>query len=94
MACPYLPTIATRGAWTPRYMVASGEDVAACPGYTTSLPMVREVLTVYPHWEHGTLTDLLGEPPTRPMLMGLSALRAGIKERDADELANPPKGGA
>jgi hypothetical protein len=94
MACPYLPTVTPRAAWTPRYIAATGDDVNACPGYTTSLPMVHEVVVAYPHWEAGTLADLIGDAPTRPMLLGLSALRAGIKERDADEAANATKGGA
>lgn len=93
MGCAYLPTVSHAAPWSPAHLDAS-EAPDMCPGYTTTLPMVREVVEAYPHWEHGTVRDLIGGTPGRALLEGLAALRAGIRERDAAELeARSNKGG-
>lgn len=91
MGCAYEPTNRDAAPWAPRYLIASGERTTVCPGYSTTLPMVSEVVEAYPHWEHGTLVAFIGGTPTRAFLDGLAALRAGIKERDAAAVAE--KGG-
>lgn len=97
---------AEKGAqpWTPAFWVkqagrAQSEEERArwkpsvCPGYTTTLPEVREVLALYPQWEARTLTDALsGESPTVPLLEGLSELRGGIRELERSHLPEPKAG--
>lgn len=74
-------------------MRTRGEELSTCPGYSTSLPMVGEVVEAYPHWEAGTLTDLIGGAPSRALLLGLSALKAGHAERSRDILDERKAGG-
>lgn len=90
--------------WTPAFWVeqeAKGQSEeerarwrpSACPGYTTSLFVVREVLGLYPQWEAKTLTEALGgELPTVPLLEALSELRGGIRELERSHLPKPRKG--
>lgn len=94
MGCPYEPRHPHATPWAPRHLVMADARPSVCPGYTTTLPEVQEVVVATPHWEHGTLRDLLGGAPSPAMLAGLSALRAGIKERDAAALEERTKGGA
>lgn len=87
MACPYLPAIRSASAWTPKHLRAAGVDVATCPGYTSTMPTVTEVVAAYPHWENGTLRDHLGGAPSSLMLDGLVSLKGGIRERDNAAIA-------
>jgi len=91
MACGYEAPLATGAAqpWAPSYM-----ETTVCPGYTTALPAVAEVLGEYVQWEARTLTESIGSAPTDQALVCLSRLKAGINEHAAAEMKARAKGGA
>lgn len=60
---------------------------STCPGYSTALPAVQEVVAAYCHWESGTLTEHVGDVPSPTGLDMLAVLRAGINEHTADKSA-------
>ena len=81
MGCGYEPAIKGAAPWTPRAQIEAGSTNTTCPGYTTSLPVVREVVDAYIHWERGTLADVIGARPTPTALHCLTALAAGSNEQ-------------
>lgn len=92
MRCGYESAVGDPSAqsWSPPYM-----RTTVCPGYTTALPAVAEVLDVHAHWKAGYLTESLdGEAPTKAVLDCLSALEAGINEHQAAQLRAKQKGGS
>lgn len=92
MRCGYEPAVSDQSAqsWSPSYMTTT-----VCPGYSTALPAVAEVLDVHAHWKAGYLTESLdGEAPTKGALDCLSALEAGINEHQADVMRRTAKGGS
>jgi hypothetical protein len=88
MGCGFEPPIEKpRAIWQPAWWVDRGLKATACPAYTTSLPVVREIVDAYPHWKNGTLTEYLdGEAPNPVALEYLTALDAGIRENEAAAL--------
>lgn len=93
MACGFEPAIAEAQPWTPSAWIDRGIEPSVCPGYSTGLPAVGEVLELYPQWEQHTLTDYLGGPASRGTLDCLAVLRAGIKEHESDRLSRAGKKG-
>lgn len=90
MGCGYAPSIEQpRSVWAP---AAWRDDhradwLTVCPGYSTSLPGVGEIVDAYPQWEQHTLTDYLdGQSPGPIALRYLTALRAGINDHQADTM--------
>ncbi len=58
-----------------------GEPPTMCPGYTTKLPMVREVAASYIHWEKGTLEQRFrGHELPEPLLDALEILHGNVSE--------------
>lgn len=95
MGCGFEPATADAHPWTPSAWIDRGESPTVCPGYSTTLPAVGEVMNLYPQWEQHTLSDYLGGPASRQALDCLTALRAGIKEHEADKMSRVgKKGGA
>jgi hypothetical protein len=81
LACGYEPRVEDAQAWHPRYFVKQGITLETCPGYTASLPEVAEVLDAYPHWEAGTLDDLLdGRRAPGALLRALVMMKAGAND--------------
>ncbi len=82
MGCGYEPaTEKPPLVWHPAFWLKHGIKATACAGYTTRLPEVQDVIGAYAHWEAGTLREYLdGEEPTRPLLEGLAAFKAGLNE--------------
>lgn len=81
LACGFEPTTDGAKPWHPRYFVIAGQDLETCPGYTASLPEVLETLDAFPHWEAGTLDDLLdGARAPKALLRALVAMKDGVNE--------------
>lgn len=81
LACGYEARVDNATPWHPLYWLRQGLTLEHCPGYTTTLPEVLEVLDAYPHWEAGTLTDLLdGDRAPGALLRALVAMKAGVNE--------------
>jgi len=93
MACPYLPRTSTATPWAPPFMLMADATTTVCPGYSTTTPAVAEVVAAYPHWEHGTLRDHVGGPPSPALLAGLVALKGGMRDRDNDDVRERAKKG-
>lgn len=95
MGCAYEPTIA---AADPRFVLMRGSvpmvdwKPSACPMHLVRLPAIEEVLAVAPQWKAGTLTEFLGEPPTRALLAVVAEFDAAGNAYANDP--NRPKGGA
>ena len=80
-ACGYEPRIEGAQPWHPRFWILQGLKLEHCAGYTTTLPEVGEVLEAYPHWEAGTLPDLLdGRRAPKQLLQLLVFMKAGSNE--------------
>ena len=87
LACGWEPAKPGARPWTPPGIDRRGGRLSTCPGYTTRLPVVAEATNAYPQWELGTLTEYLdGEPPDAVILDCLKALRAGIREHEAEQM--------
>jgi hypothetical protein len=69
-----------------RFMTAPKLDALTCPGYASELPEVDEIVYAYPQWKERTLTEWLGEPPTRQLLTGLACLEAGKNQCESDRM--------
>lgn len=94
MGCGYEPATAGAQSWAPASWADRGLSTTACPGYTTSLPAVLEIVEAYPQWERGTLTEALdGEPPTANALTHLMVFQAGLREHEADMMRAAQKRG-
>lgn len=91
IGCAYEPASPDAMPWVPPSWREAGDmKLATCPGYTTSLPAVREVVDAHPQWKAGTLTEYLdGQAPTGVALGCLAVLDIGIEEakRDAEREA-------
>ncbi len=87
LGCAYEPALERATPWTPRYWVDKDLAATVCPGYTTTLPEVAEVVEAFPQWEKGALTEHLdGEPPTRALLDLLRVMKAGISEFEMSKI--------
>lgn len=87
MGCGWEAPIDGARPWSPASWAERGIATSTCPGYTTTLPIVGEIIDAYPQWEQGTLTDYLdGTAPTPIALTCLTMLRAGIREHEAAPL--------
>lgn len=49
-----------------------------CPGYSASLPQVREAASAYAWWDKGQLRDRLGGPPTEAMVTAIDILHGAV----------------
>lgn len=79
MGCPFEAAVRFRPyLWAPVSWRKRGVEPTVCPGYTTRLPLVEEIVSVFPQWEAGTLVAWLdGQPTTRPLLDALAHRKAG-----------------
>ncbi len=65
-----------------------------CPGYTTDLPDVQDIRSLFRHWKSGSLEHRLGgQKPTLAALVGLEALEIGFEQLEAEILSNASQGG-
>ncbi len=55
---------------------------SVCPTYLISLPEVQDTAEVYPQWKERTLTEYLGEAPTKDTLACLAILGNAHNEHD------------
>ena len=98
IGCGYEPATPDAQPWVPPSWRDRGDEkLSTCPGYTTALPAVYEVVEAFPQWKAGTLADYLdGERPTPIALGCLAVLDIGIEEYKADctREAMRPKAGA
>lgn len=53
-----------------------GPELTTCPGYTTSLPEVHEVIEARVHWTKGQLDLFCDEKPTKQLLQSIVILEA------------------
>lgn len=85
MGCGFEPAIAIRPyLWAPLAWRKRDVSPSVCPGYSTRLPLVEEIVRLLPQWEAGTLVEWLdGQPTTRPLLDGLAHAKRGIDEHRA-----------
>lgn len=94
LGCGYEPAIAKATPWMPPSWAERGLSLSTCPGYTTSLPLVLEIVQAYPHWEQGALRAYLGGKDATPTALDLfTLLRAGKNEHDSDKLRARGEGG-
>lgn len=85
LGCGWEPALPSAQPWRPQAWVTRGIEPTVCPGYSTSLPAVGDVIGAYCHWENGTLTEYLdGDAPTRAALDCLAVFRGGMNEHMAD----------
>ena len=61
-------------------------DPTVCPGYSTGLHEVAEVVHYRPSWSKGYLAQHLGESPTSQMLDGQNALEGSINAKQAADM--------
>lgn len=96
LGCVYEPRIERPGSvWAPQSWIDRGVATTVCPGYTTSLPAVVEVIDAHAQWKAGYLTEALdGEAPSSVALECLTALEGGINEHQADTIRRKSKAGA
>ena len=98
MGCAYEQPVPGAQPWAPpSWREDAGMVLSTCPGYTTELPAVRELVDAFPQWKAGTLTDYLdGQAPTPVALGCLAVLDVAIEEAKADATreALKSKGGA
>jgi hypothetical protein len=93
LGCGYEPALDGARPWAPESWRERGLSLAVCPGYTTALPIVQEIVEVHAQWKAGYLTESLdGEPPTDVTLKCLTYLEAGINEFQADSMRAASKG--
>jgi hypothetical protein len=79
MGCAYEPDQERTFMW--RHIGDSGPKPTTCAGYTTKLPMVREVAASYIHWEKGTLEQRFrGHELPEPLLDALEILHVNVSE--------------
>lgn len=60
----------------------SYERPTICPGYTTNLPEVHEVLAARMHWKNGQLEAYCGGPPTEELLAAIVELEVAVGQND------------
>ena len=86
IGCGYEPALADAQAWAPPSWADSpGMTLTTCPGYTTTMPAVLEVVDAFPHFKAHTLTDYLDGAAPNPVALGcLAVLDAGVEEFKAD----------
>lgn len=90
MGCGFEVRVDGAQPFTPAFWRERDRKTTTCPGFTSTLPEVREALDYYPHFESGTLVDALdGERPTSVFLDALVHLRAGIRELERSKLPKP-----
>lgn len=81
--------------FAPAFWVERDRRPTVCPGFSTTLPEVREIVDLYPFFESGGAllpAALDGQQPTSVLLRGLAELRGGINEHARSKLPKP-KGG-
>jgi len=84
-----------RNGQTWSFRTAPQLDAGTCAGFASTLPEVLEVVQAYPQWKERTLTEWLGELPTKNLLTSLSMIDAGkvIVEERRREKAKEGGGG-
>lgn len=81
IGCGFEPLVQLRSQWTPpssrlgfEGIDYKGSDPTMCPGYTTSLPEVREVANAHGWRELGELRSFCGGKPTEQLVEGVGIL--------------------
>lgn len=76
LGCAFEPLIEISHPWSPPGGKHGFQHASptVCPGYTTSLPEVREAARAYSHWTKGQLADFCGGQPSDAMLMAVEIL--------------------
>lgn len=76
LGCPFEAPIENAQPWSPPDGKHGFKHASptVCPGYTTSLPEVRETSRAYTHWTKGQLAEFCGGQPSDAMLMAVEIL--------------------
>jgi hypothetical protein len=88
MGCGWERPVADARPWIPESWAernGPGWSLTVCPGYTTELPCVLEIVAAHAQWKHGTLTEYLdGEPAHSVALDALSWFDSSVEIFKAD----------
>ena len=83
LACGYEPHDEDASGWAPditrlgwQGMDYAGAPPTTCPGYTTKLHDVVEVIRARGHWKTGQLVDAVGGPLTEQFVAAIEILDA------------------
>jgi hypothetical protein len=96
MACGYELQVAGSRAWQPPLSKLGFKHTLPvwCPGYTTRLPEVREVVRAHAHWAKGQLQTFCGsEQPTDVLLAYLEILDTEVEAMKAWATTSVANGG-
>lgn len=98
LGCGYEPPGADVHVWEPPSLDAksgvgfAGDELKTCPGYTTDLPDVFEVLRARAHWTKGQLA-LFDKSPHEHLLAGIEILDANVAQFERWKMTPAKDGG-
>lgn len=64
-----------------------------CPGYSTNLPEVLEIVRGHRHWAKASLRDFCGGEPSEALLIGIEVLESEINAVQQFEMTPESEGG-
>lgn len=97
MGCGYLPPHPKARLWTFPWAAScvpgGAPEPTMCAGYTTHLPIVREIASARLHWSKGSLGDWAGGPAHEGLMLGIEILEASANAVSSWSMTPKDKGG-
>lgn len=100
MGCGFEPALGEYGGWEPpsgklgfRQNKKLVQLPTVCPGYSTNLPEVLEVVRAHRHWQKASLRDFCGGEPNEALLIGIEVLESEINATQNFEMTPEKDGG-
>jgi hypothetical protein len=93
MGCGWLPSNPKARPWSFPHPAKDAPEATLCPGYTTSLPVVREVASARLHWSKGALQGWCGGDPHEGLLIGIEVLEQSANAVASWAMTPKDKGG-
>jgi len=100
LGCGYLPRVGEYRGWQPpagkvgfRQNPKLPVIPSVCPGYSTKLPVVWEIMRGYRHWKQGELQSFCGGMPSEAMLMGIEIFDSEVNAEQSWEMTPESEGG-